>query len=52
MSLGIRGRLFLLAALMIIAVVGGAGFYVEGAVEDSLRTRLELELFSPVACSH
>lgn len=45
MSLGIRGRLFLLAALMIVAVVGGAGFYVERSVESSIRTRLEMELF-------
>ncbi len=45
MSLGIRSRLFLLAALMIVAVVGAAGVYIERSVERSLRSQLELELF-------
>lgn len=45
MSLGFRGKLFLLAALMIAAVVGSVGFYVEHSVESSLRSRLELELY-------
>jgi two-component system, OmpR family, phosphate regulon sensor histidine kinase PhoR len=45
MSLGIRGKLFLLAALMIAAVVGSVGFYVERSVESSFQSRLELELF-------
>ncbi len=44
MSFGIRGRLFSLAALMIVMVVGAAGFYVQGALVNSLRARLELEL--------
>ncbi len=44
MSLGIRGKLFLLAALTIIVVVGAAGLYVQHALEGSLRSRLELEL--------
>ncbi|MCR9159338.1 MAG: sensor histidine kinase [Nannocystaceae bacterium] len=45
MSLGIRGRLFLFAALMIVAVVGTAGLFVERSVVASVRARLELELF-------
>ncbi|MBV1860908.1 MAG: cell wall metabolism sensor histidine kinase WalK [Nannocystaceae bacterium] len=45
MSLGIRGKLFLLATLMIAAVVGSVGFYVEHSIEASLQSRLELELF-------
>lgn len=45
MSFGIRGRLFLFAALMIIAVVGTAGLFVERSVVSSMQSRLELELF-------
>lgn len=45
MSLGIRGKLFLLAALMIAAVVGSVGYYVEHAIESSMQSRLEQELF-------
>lgn len=45
MSFGIRGRLFLFAALMIIAVVGTAGLFVERSVVASMQSRLELELF-------
>jgi two-component system phosphate regulon sensor histidine kinase PhoR len=45
MSFGIRGRLFLFAALMIIAVVGSAGLFVERSVVASMQSRLELELF-------
>lgn len=45
MSFGIRGRLFLFAALMIVAVVGAAGLFVERSVGASMRSRLELELY-------
>ena len=44
MSLGIRGKLFLLAALMIAAVVGIAGVFVERSIEGTMRARQELEL--------
>lgn len=44
MSLGFRGKLFLLAALMIAAVVGPVGFYVEQSVQSSMQARLEQEL--------
>lgn len=44
MSLGFRGKLFLLAALMIAAVVGPVGFYVEQSVQSSMQSRLQQEL--------
>ena len=45
MSLGIRGKLFLLAALTVILVVGAAALYVERSFDASLRSQQELELF-------
>jgi two-component system phosphate regulon sensor histidine kinase PhoR len=44
MSLGIRGKLFLLASLMVVIVVGAAAYFVEHSLGASMRSQLELEL--------